>query len=177
MVKLFKIIIILTGYLSVNHGEISAQTTIPVTAQGQVFAEVISMYTATERAQMNFGRFSPGDQGGEIVLTPESTVSVLGSIFIGPGSRNAASFAVSGDVDAVFSISLPATPVVLTHTASARTMQVINWASNPVPGIGTGKLQNGSQMVYIGATLKVGTVIDNPVGIYSGSYSVTFDFN
>jgi len=177
MVRLLKVLFILTGYLIFNHGEISAQSSVPVSAQGQIFAEVISMYTATERAQMNFGRFSPGALGGQIVLTPESTVSVLGSIFIGPGSRNAASFAVSGDVDAVFSISLPATPVVLTHTTSARTMQVINWASNPVPGIGTGKLQNGSQMVYIGATLKVGTVIDNPVGIYSGSYSVTFDFN
>ena len=177
MVKLFKIIFILTGYLIVNHGEISAQTSVPVTAQGQIFAEVLSMYTATERAQMNFGRFSPGDQGGEIVLTPESTLSLLGSIYMGPGSHNAASFAVSGDVDAVFSISLPAVPVVLTHTASARTMQVTNWVSNPVAGIGTGKLQNGSQIVYIGATLKVGTIIDNPVGIYSGSYSITFDFN
>jgi hypothetical protein len=177
MARLLKILIILTGYFIVNHGEISAQSSVPVTAQGQIFAEVISMYTATERAQMNFGRFSPGDQGGEIVLTPESTFSVLGSIYMGPGSRNAASFTVSGDVDAVFSISLPTIPVVLTHTASARTMQVTNWVSNPVPGIGTGKLQNGSQVIYVGATLKVGTIIDNPVGVYSGSYSVTFDFN
>ena len=176
MVRLAKIIFILTN-LIVNHGEISAQTSVPVTAQGQIFAEVLSMYTATERAQMNFGRFSPGDQGGEIVLTPESTISLLGSIYMGPGSHNAASFAISGDVDAVFSISLPAVPVVLTHTASARTMQVTNWVSNPVAGIGTGKLQNGSQNVFIGATLKVGTIIDNPAGIYSGSYSITFDFN
>jgi hypothetical protein len=177
MTRLLKIFFILIGYQLVNHGEISAQTSVPVTAQGQITAEIISMFTAIEKSQMNFGRFSPGDQGGEIVLTPESTVSVLGSVYMGTGSRNAASFSVSGDVDAVFSISLPSVPVVLTHTASARTMQVINWVSNPVPGIGTGRLQNGSQMVYIGATLKVGTVIDNPVGIYSGSYSVTFDFN
>lgn len=177
MVRLLKILIILTGYLLVNRGEISAQTSIPVTAQGQIFAEIISMYTATERAQMDFGRFSPGDQGGEIVLTPESTFSVLGSIYMGPGSRNAASFTVSGDVDAIFSISLPAVPVLLTHTSSARTMQVTNWVSNPVSGIGTGNLQNGSQVIYVGATLKVGTIIDNPIGIYSGSYSITFDFN
>jgi len=177
MVKHFKILIILTGYLIVNHGEISAQTSIPVTAQGQIFAEIISMYTATERAQMNFGRFSPGNQGGEIVLTPENTLSVLGSIYLGSGSHNAASFLLSGDVDAIFSISLPSAPVVLTNTSSARTMQVVNWVSNPPPGIGTGKLQNGSKMVNIGATLKVGTIVDNPVGIYSGSYNVTFDFN
>jgi hypothetical protein len=38
-------------------------------------------------------------------------------------------------------------------------------------------LQNGFQIVYVGATLKVGTLIDNPVGIYTGVYTITFDFN
>lgn len=41
----------------------------------------------------------------------------------------------------------------------------------------TGMLQGGFQIVYVGATLKVGTIEDNPVGIYTGSYMITFDFN
>jgi hypothetical protein len=56
-------------------------------------------------------------------------------------------------------------------------MRVENWLSIPAPGIGTGQLQNGFQVVNVGATLKVGTLQDNPVGIYKGSYTVTFDFN
>ncbi len=56
-------------------------------------------------------------------------------------------------------------------------MLVENWNSVPAPGIGTGMLQNGYQTVYVGATLKVGSLSDNPVGIYSGSYEITFDFN
>jgi hypothetical protein len=56
-------------------------------------------------------------------------------------------------------------------------MLVDSWNSVPTPGTGTGMLLNGYQTVYVGATLKVGTLNDNPVGIYTGSYEITFDFN
>jgi hypothetical protein len=156
---------------------IKAQVIPSASATGHVIAEVISAYSASETSQLNFGRFSPGPQGGEIIVTPESTISVLGSVFPGSGLHNAASFYVSGDVDATFSITLPASPVVLTHTSKSRTMVVKDWVSVPSPGIGTGILQSGFQVVYVGATLKVGTIIDNPVGVYTGTYNITFDFN
>ncbi|MBN1386836.1 MAG: DUF4402 domain-containing protein [Bacteroidales bacterium] len=146
-------------------------------ATGDIFAEVIPVFSARETAQMNFGKFSPGPQGGEIILTPESTVFTLGSVFKGPGTHNAASFYVSGDTDASYSINLPDEPVVITNITSAKTMVVDDWVSIPSQGAGTGLLQNGFQVVYVGATLKVGTLEDNPVGIYKGSYNVTFDFN
>ncbi len=101
----------------------------------------------------------------------------MGSVYKGPGTFNAASFYVSGDADAAYSITLPSRPVILTHTTSAKTMSVENWSSVPAPGIGTGMLQNGFQVVYVGATLNVGTLYDNPVGIYTGTYTITFDFN
>lgn len=158
-------------------GRLFSQATPPATATGHILAEIIPVFAATETAQMNFGRFAPGPQGGEIILTPESTISVLGSVYKGPGSHNAASFYVTGDVDASFTISLPAVPVVLTNIMTAKTMNVENWMSIPSPGSGAGKLQNGFQVVYVGATLKVGTLQDNPVGIYTGTYTITFDFN
>jgi hypothetical protein len=145
---------------------------------GQITAEVIPVFSAVETSQLNFGRFAPGPQGGEIILTPQNTISVMGTVFIGTGVHNAASFYVTGDADASFSISLPVNPVILTHrTSSARTMLVDNWISVPAPGIGTGMLRNGYQTVYVGATLKVGTLNDNPMGIYTGSYEIKFDFN
>lgn len=177
MTRLIKILFILTGFMPLTRGELSAQVSNPVSATGNVIAEVIPIYTAREMSQLNFGRFSPGIQGGEIILSPESTVSVMGSVYQGIGSHNAASFALSGDVDATFSISLPAVPVVLTHSSNAKTMLVDDWVSIPSKGIGTGVLQNGFQVVYVGATLKVGTLNDNPVGVYSGKYIITFDFN
>ena len=101
----------------------------------------------------------------------------MGSVYKGTGSYNAASFYVSGDVDASYSISLPSDPVVLSHTSTAKTMVIEEWFSDPAPGIGSGMLQNGFQVVYVGAILNVGTMNDNPVGIYTGSYTITFDFN
>lgn len=157
--------------------EVKGQVNAPASATGHVFAEVISAFSATEASQLNFGRFSPGVQGGRIILTPQSTISVLGSVFKGTGSHSAASFYVSGEADAAYSITLPAGPVVLTHISDAKTMVIEDWVSVPAAGPGTGMLQDGFQVVYIGATLKVGTLHDNPPGIYTGSYVITFDFN
>ena len=56
-------------------------------------------------------------------------------------------------------------------------MLVSDWVSVPAPGPGGATLQEGFQTVYVGATLEVGTIHDNPVGVYTGSYTITFDFN
>jgi hypothetical protein len=104
-------------------------------------------------------------------------MSVLGSIYKGTGTHSAARFYVSGDVDASFTITLPSSPVILTNMTNAKTMRIEDWVSDPAAGLGTGKLQNGFQIINVGATLKVGTLNDNPVGIYTGTYLITFDFN
>jgi len=156
---------------------VCAQSGTPVSATGHVFAEIIPVFSASETSQLNFGKFSPGPQGGMIILTPQNTISVIGSVFKGIGSHNAGSFYISGDANAAYSISLPTSPVILTHTSFAKTMLIQDWVSEPVQGIGTGTLQEGFQVVYVGATLKVGPLFDNPVGIYTGTYTVTFDFN
>jgi hypothetical protein len=161
----------------VTGGAAYSQVTPPVSAQGHVLAEIIPIFTASETTQLDFGRFSPGPQGGEIILTPESTFSVLGSVYKGSGSQNAASFYVTGDADESYTISLPSGPVLLTHTTTAKTLRVVDWVSVPAPGIGAGRLKEGFQIVRVGATLKVGTLYDNPIGIYTGSYTITFDFN
>jgi hypothetical protein len=170
--KLISLISLLFGVWIGLDGQIATAT-----ANGDIVAEIIPVFSASQTSQMNFGRFSPGPQGGEIVLSPDNYISVLGSVQKGPGSHNAASFYISGDVDAIYSITLPANKVVITNIANAKTMSVDNWVSIPAPGIGTGLLQNGFQVVNVGATLKVGTLNDNPVGIYRGSYNITFDFN
>jgi hypothetical protein len=148
-----------------------------MTATGQITAEVIPVYTISETSHLNFGRFSPGWQGGELILTPQSTFSVSGTVYTAEGLRNAASFHITGTDDGTFSISLPSEPVILKHEGTARSMIVKDWMSVPAQGTGTGMLQNGFQVVNVGATLQVGTLLDNPAGRYTGSYIITFDFN
>ncbi len=92
--------------LLLSRGVTSAQVIPLATAEGHVYAEIIPIYSASETAELNFGRFSPGPQGGFLVLTPQSTISVLGTVFKGSGPHNAASFYVSGDLDAAYTVSL-----------------------------------------------------------------------
>jgi hypothetical protein len=154
-----------------------AQSVPVASATGHITAEIIPVFTASETAQMNFGKFSPGPQGGELILTPQGAISILGSVYAANSLHNAASFYLTGHDGSTYNISLPTSPVILTHINSGKTMLVDNWTSSPSPGIGTGILKDGFQVVYIGATLKVGTLSDNPIGSYAGTYEITFEFN
>ncbi len=158
-------------------GMAEAQPSSPATATGHISAQVITMISAVETSQLNFGRFSPGPQGGELILTPDNALSVLGSVWSGRGLHNAASFFVTGDPGVTYTITLPTGPVTISHVESARTMTVKDWRSVPDTQPGAGMLENGAQTVWVGATLQVGTLTDNPVGIYTGTYVITFDFN
>ena len=155
--------------------DLKAKAQASVTAQA--FAEVIAALTATETSQLNFGRFSPEVQGGEVIVAPDGIRTASGSVILSGGLANASVFYITGAPEATFSIQLPNTPAVLTHQNSTKTMSVSNWVSYPQPGSGTGILVNGKQFVHLGATLKVGSVIDNPVGLYSGVFSLTFAYN
>jgi len=154
-----------------------AQPGLSSTVTGHITAEVISTLTAVETSQLNFGKFSPGPQGGSLILNPENTISVMGSVWPGSGTHSAASFYVTGDPGVAYTVSLPSSPVTITHVSSARTMTVEDWTSVPFAEPGAGLLENGSQVVYVGATLRVGTINDNPVGVYTGTYTITFVFN
>jgi hypothetical protein len=148
-----------------------------VSVTSQVFAEIIEALTATETSQLNFGRFFPQDEGGEIQITPDGVRLVFGSVTLGSGSHSAASYEISGESGMSFTIILPSAPVVLTNINNSKTMLVYNWQSIPPPGQSAGQLQGGSQQVNVGATLAVGPLDENPVGMYTGTYTITFSYN
>lgn len=154
-----------------------AQPAVSSSVTGHITAEVISTLSAVETSQLSFGRFSPGPQGGKLILSPENTISVIGSVWPGSGTHSAASFYVTGEPGLAYTITLPSAPVTITHVSSARTMTVEDWRSVPLAEPGAGLLEDGSQIVFVGATLSVGTLNDNPVGVYTGTYTITFDFN
>ena len=148
-----------------------------VTATGTASAEIIEALTTREISPLNFGRFSPETQGGKIILTPNGVRSVQGTVVLAGGTHSAASFYVSGQYEATFTIALPAGPEILTNLHNEKTMIVGEWRSSPEAGIGIGKLVGGASTVYIGATLTVGDMNANPVGLYAGTFSVTFAYN
>jgi len=143
----------------------------------QVFAEVIEALVAYETDQLSFGRFSPENSGGEISISPDGLRTAQGSVILAAGIHSPGRFVVSGAPGANFTIQLPNEPAILIHQNSGRTMRVDNWVSDPPPGAEATFNADGSQLVSIGATLVVGPIDENPVGIYTGTFQVTFAYN
>ncbi len=147
-----------------------------VSVRAHVSVEVIQSITATETAALNFGRISPENTGGVVKLTPEGTRSATGTVALSDGSFNAAVFYLTGQDAAVVTVTLPSAPVLLSNSSTGKTMEVGDWISYPAAGMG-GVLTKGGLSLKVGATLKVGNKNDNPVGLYAGTYVITFSYN
>ena len=158
-------------------GMFTARANAQASVTSSMFAEIIAALTATEHSQLNFGKFSPETNGGEIHLSPLGVRTVNGSVELSGGGHSAGSFIITGEDQATYSITLPSGQSLLTSSSGSNTMTVTGWESIPPPGIGVGVLNGGSQEVKVGATLFVSSMNNNPVGIYTGSYSITFAYN
>ena len=148
-----------------------------VSATAILSLEVVIPISAQEASPLNFGRFYPGANGGTIRITPGGYVSTTSDVVIAASAPGPGSFIVSGQGDATYAINLPKGPVFLTSTDGTKTMQVDGWITDPVNGDAKVKLAGGVQMVYLGATLHVGSLSQNPKGLYSGIYEINFAYN
>ncbi len=143
----------------------------------QAFAEVIEVLTATETDQLNFGRFSTDVNGGDIVISPDGSRTIQGSLNGVGGPYGPGVFQVTGAPDASFTVQLPAGPAVLVHQQTNKTMLVDDWVTDPPLDNGPATLINGSRVISLGATLNVGSYDDNPVGVYTGTFQMVFAYN
>jgi hypothetical protein len=144
--------------------------------EGQAYAEVIMALTAYENNQLSFGKFSVGETGGQLILSPDGVLSVQGSIHHGGGTVQPGKFIISGHADATFTVQLPTGPALLSNGHN-HSMTVDNWNADPSIENLSGILSGGTETVSIGATLYVGPIEQNPIGIYTGTYSLTFAYN
>lgn len=154
-------------------GNVSGQASITA----QAFAEVIEALTATETNQLHFGRFATESNGGVIVISPDGNRQAQGQVMLVSGPAGPGQFQLSGFPEASVTIQLPEGPAVLVHQGSSKTMVVDDWESDPPSGNGPTTLTNGSALISIGATLSVGSYDENPVGVYAGTFQLTFAYN
>lgn len=147
------------------------------TVTAQAFAEIIEALTANESDQLNFGRFSPESGGGNIVVSPDGARSSQGSVVLASGAHSPGRFRLSGAPGASFTLQLPEGPAVLVNQGSGQTMVVEGWVSDPPAESGQSTLADGSRVISIGATLSVGAIDQNPVGLYAGTFQLTFAYN
>ena len=144
---------------------------------GHIFAEVVENLTISEDAQLNFGRFAPMEAGGSVIVSPEGVRTSSGDVTLAPGNSNAGSFHVTGQKYAYFSLNLPSEQTIISNSGGSKTMLVKDWVCNTNGSVKYSLSENGTQQVTIGATLQVNSVHENPMGQYTGSYVIRFDYN
>ena len=146
----------------------------PVTATAT--AELVEALSAEEVDQLNFGKFIAGASGGTIAVanTLAGAVTTTGTVAtIGGGAPSSASFDISGLASQTVEVTLPANGSVnLSHETSS---DVMNVASFTVSASTLTLSSTGDATVYVGATLTVPNS-GVAVGVYSGTYPVTFAY-
>jgi len=141
------------------------------TASANASASIVSAISIVRNVDLDFGQVVAGGSPGTVVMTPVGSRSATGGATLGSfSSAAAASFTVSGDPDAAYSITLP---ISATLTSGGDTMILNNLTSNPS---GAGVIGGGgSQVLNVGGTLQVGA--SQPSGAYSGSFNVMVAYN
>ncbi|MCG2659764.1 MAG: DUF4402 domain-containing protein [Kiritimatiellae bacterium] len=120
-----------------------------------------------------FGKFVAGS-GGSVIVSAAGVRSASGGVVLVPsGGGSVAQFAVSGDPNLTYAITLPADGTV-SLANGANTMALNAFTSNP-SGAGGVLGGAGTQTLSVGATLAVGS--NQAVGSYSGSFDVTVNYN
>jgi hypothetical protein len=131
----------------------------------------VTPIAVTNTQALAFGKFAAGS-GGAVTVNPNGMRSASGGVVLAASSGAAAQFAVSGDPNLIYAISLPADGTVVLSSGTY-TMALNSFLSNPG---GIGQLSaGGTQAVSVGATLSVGS--NQAAGGYSGSFDVTVNYN
>ena len=135
-------------------------------------ATIIAPISVSETTQMSFGDISPDvDNATTVQLDTADGVSSPDGAGIAGGTVASGAFSVSGFGTLGFNITLPGNGVV-TLTGPGTAMSVDNFADSLT---GSGSLSGGSATFTVGADLTVGA--NQTAGSYSGSYTVTVNYN
>lgn len=133
-----------------------------------------SQIAISNTSGLAFGKFSAG-AGGTITVDVNGARTRSGGVMLlSSGAGTAAAFGIrdpdAANLNKTYIITLPANGTV-TLASGSNTMAVNNFISNPS---GTGIMTAGTQPLTVGATLSVGA--NQPTGNYSGSFSVTVNY-
>ena len=131
--------------------------------------------TVATTGDLSFGAFAAGT-GGTVTISPQNARTATGDVTLMTGGQftqgSSASFDLTGSPNAAYQITLPADNQVALTGSQGGSMSLSSFTSSPS---GQGQLNaSGTQTVYVGATLAVGS--NQAPGTYSGSFNVTVVF-
>lgn len=148
---------------------LASQAALAADATGSASVTVATPIAISQTTALDFGTITASASAGTVVLSTAGARSVTGGVAtLGTGGV-AAVFAVTGQGNNAFSISLP-TSVNLSGPGTDMTVSSFNHNAGASPA-----LSGGSKTVNVGATLGVGA--NQVAGAYSGTYTVTVNYN
>jgi hypothetical protein len=160
---------VLTGFfaLLIAAATIDDQATATATAR----AEVLQQISAVNTAELDFGTISRGSIPGQVTIAADgSGRSVSGGVSGAGGNPHPATFLASGTPNRTYTISHDS-GATLTN-GSGDTLSI---SSLLIDGPNTRQFDtNGESVIGVGGTLAVAG--NQPEGSYSGSFSLTVDY-
>ncbi len=132
---------------------------------------ILAPVTITKTADLVFGTVAPAATAGTVTMSPADARSATGAVDLSQTvAGNAAKFNMTGNANSTFSITLPSS-TSLTGPGAAMTLNA--FTSTPSA---TGTFNSsGSATLAVGGTLAIGA--NQVAGSYTGSFSVTVDYN
>lgn len=170
-----KTILLVSGLLLFFFAANRADAQVSAVSTAATNATVITPISIVKNADLNFGNVVPSGTAGTVIISTAGVQSFTGGALAfanDDGSPTAASFTVSGEEDATYSIAL--TNATITVTNGTNSMTVGTFVTSPSsPGV----LTSGSQTVTIGATLSVAA--GQAAGLYqnASSLEITVAYN
>lgn len=149
-----------------------------VSTTAQASATVLTPIQITKVTDLAFGKFIPTALGSVTVST--SGARTFTGVTLATGiTPTAATFTVSGEPNATYSINTTGTSATLTSGANTMALTIasdITGANTTTGTVSTGTLSaGGAQTVYVGGKLDVNAA--QPSGAYTGTIAVAVDYN
>lgn len=123
---------------------------------------------------LNFGAFFQGASGGTVIIYPDGSRSVTGSIVQANLGYSFAPAIFEIQANAGTLISIMNGPDVTLTGSNGGSIGLHIGASSKGTQFTTTVAPPGQTQVTVGGTLTIGNAFANPSGSYSGSFSVTF---
>jgi spore coat protein U-like protein len=168
-------------------GAFGASNSFAADAESSSDATVIVPIAIAQAEDLDFGKFAPG-VGGTVTVATDGARSASGTILSTIGSSpTAAKFDVTGDSDATYLITLPAT-VNLADTETSEggedmAVTLFSGLDSTSGSVGAGQVETGTlssdatgaQSIFMGGELAVAA--EQAPGTYTGTVTATVEYN
>lgn len=147
------------------------------TASATATANIVTPINVTKTTDLAFGKFVV-TTGGNVTIDTAGARTFTGVTLL-TSTTSAASFAVTGEPNATYTISTAGTTANLTSGANTMALTLasdLNAAGTTTGNVATGTLSaGGTQNIYVGGSLAVAAA--QPAGAYTGSIALAVDYN